>query len=175
VTSIPPGPTIRLAGPDDALEIARVHVRSWQVGYRGLIDDAFLDALDPAQRTGLYGLGSSGPAAQETIVALLDGTIAGFSTFGPTRDADAAGAGEIYALYVDPPRWGSGLGRSLLDDSRRRLLARGFTDAVLWVLAGNDRAERFYREDGWRRDGAERDEDPYGVVVRVRRFRRRLG
>src|SRR5690242_11484227 len=150
VTSPAPGPALRLADPADALEIAGVHVRSWQVGYRGLIDDAFLDALEPAQRAGIYGLGSSGPAAQETVVVVLDGEIAGFSTFGPTRDPDAAGAGEIYALYVDPPHWGTGLGRRLLEDSRRRLLTRGFTDAVLWVLLGNDRAERFYGEDGWR-------------------------
>jgi GNAT superfamily N-acetyltransferase len=174
VTTTPAEPAIRLALPEDALEIAGVHVRSWQVGYRGLIDSAFLDALDPAWRAGLYGLGSSGPGARETIIVTFGEAIAGFSTFGPTRDPDAAGAGEIYALYVDPPHWGAGLGRSLLEDSRRRLLTRGFTDAVLWVLLGNVRAERFYREDGWRRDGAERDEDPYGVVVRVRRFRRRL-
>lgn len=172
-TSSPP--LLRLGTPNDALEIAGVHVRSWQVGYRGLIDDAFLDALEPKQRAGLHNLGSSGPAAQETVVAVLDGEMAGFSTFGPTRDADAAGAGEIYALYVDPPHWGAGLGQMLLADSRRRLLTRGFTEGVLWVLLGNDRAERFYGEDGWERDGAERDEDPYGPVVRVRRFRRRLG
>lgn len=29
---------VRAAGADERLDIARVHVRSWQVAYRGLID-----------------------------------------------------------------------------------------------------------------------------------------
>jgi ribosomal protein S18 acetylase RimI-like enzyme len=101
--------------------------------------------------------------------------IAGFSSFGPTRDDDAAGAAEIYALYVDPDHWEAGVGRRLLGESEHRLAAAGFTDAVLWVLRGNETAERFYRADGWARDGVTRMEDPYGPRVEVRRFRRSLG
>ena len=36
---------LRPAEPDDAMEVARVHVRSWQAGYRGLLPDAYLDGL----------------------------------------------------------------------------------------------------------------------------------
>jgi hypothetical protein len=50
----------------------------------------------------------------------------------------------------------------------------GYDQAVLWVLRGNESAERFYLTDGWRRDGATREEDPYGPRVEVRRFRQRL-
>ena len=32
----------------------------------------------------------------------------------------------------------------------------GFRKAMLWVLVGNARAERFYRADGWAPDGVER-------------------
>jgi GNAT superfamily N-acetyltransferase len=69
---------------------------------------------------------------------------------------------------------GAGIGRRLLEESRRRLEEAGFSQAVLWVLLGNEGAERFYLADGWRRDGASREEDPYGPRVEVRRFRRRL-
>jgi hypothetical protein len=62
-----------------------------------------------------------------------------------------------------------------LAESRRRLRDAGFAEGTLWVLEGNEAAERFYLADGWRRDGAEREEDPYGPLVTVRRFRRRLG
>jgi len=102
-----------------------------------------------------------------------DDGIAGFASIGGSREV--AGWGEIYALYVDPEHWGAGVGRRLLDDSRRRLADAGYADAVLWVLRGNEGAERFYRADGWRRDGASRMEDPYGPRVEVRRFHRRLG
>lgn len=110
----------------------------------------------------------------QTTVALATDLIVGFSSFGPTRDDDAQGAGEIYALYVDPDRWSAGVGRRLLADSRRRLADSGYAEGVLWVLRGNEAAERFYLADGWQRDGAARMEDPYGPRVEVRRFRRRL-
>lgn len=165
---------IRRAAPEDALVIARVHVRSWQDAYRGLIDDEFLDALRPEHRVPIYEFGAAAAGETETIVAEADGEIVGFSAFGPCRDADAAGAGEIYALYLDPEQVGTGAGRELLLESRRRLAAAGFSDGVLWVLRGNEGAERFYAADGWRRDGAAREEDPYGPVVEVRRFRRAL-
>jgi hypothetical protein len=33
----------------------------------------------------------------------------------------------------------------------------GFGDAILWVLEGNDRAQRFYEIGGWVLDGAAKD------------------
>lgn len=168
-------PEIRRARAEDALEVAGVHVRAWQRAYRGLIDDDFLAALSPEERAAGYWFGEQEPGGQEAIVAVEDGAIVGFATFGPSRDADAPGAGELYALYVDPERWRSGAGRLLLAEARERLRRNGHAEAVLWVLRGNEGAERFYEVDGWERDGAERTEQPYGVISRVRRFRRPLG
>ena len=153
--------------------MAAVHVRSWQAAYRGLIADEFLDALRPEDRAARYTLGSTDPAAPRTFLAEEDGELLGFATIGPSRDADAPGRGELYALYVDPDRWRGGTGRLLLVESRRRL-AESYEEAILWVLRGNESAELFYERDGWRRDGGERVEQPYGVVSRVSRFRRSL-
>jgi ribosomal protein S18 acetylase RimI-like enzyme len=96
--------------------------------------------------------------------------VVGFVTFGPSRDEDAVGMGEIYALYVDPGRYGGGLGRMLMAHARGRLKEQGFEAAVLWVLQGNERAARFYEREGWKPDGAVREEEPYGIVSHVRRF-----
>lgn len=167
-------PTIRPALPEDALAVAEVHVRAWQAAYRGLIAAEFLDALRAEERAATYTFGSTDPAAPQTIIAGEGEEVLGFATTGPSRDADSPGAGEIYALYVDPVHWGGGVGRLLLREARERLRDRGFEEAILWVLVGNQPAERFYRADGWRRDGAERWEQPYGVVSRVTRYRRAL-
>ncbi len=94
----------------------------------------------------------------------------GFVTFGPSRDADTVGLGEIYALYVDPGRYEAGVGRMLMAHARRRLKEQGFEAAVLWVLQGNERAASFYEREGWRPDGATREEEPYGITSNVRRF-----
>jgi len=41
---------VRTAVVADAPFIARVHVRSWQVGYRGIMPDEVLDAISLEQR-----------------------------------------------------------------------------------------------------------------------------
>ena len=90
---------LRRAQVGDERAVAEVHVRSWQVGYRGLIADDYLDALRPEDRAGRYTFGVDDPL---TIVAVTD-RIRGFATISP-------GAGELGAFYVDPRVVGHGPG-----------------------------------------------------------------
>ena len=39
---------IREATVEDALSIARIHVRSWQAAYRGIVDDDYCWTIDDA-------------------------------------------------------------------------------------------------------------------------------
>jgi ribosomal protein S18 acetylase RimI-like enzyme len=162
---------LRPAEPADAVAVAVVHVRSWQVAYRGLLPDEHLHGLRAEDRAPHYAFGDRGPHRPLTTIALERDQICGFATTGPSRDADRAGSGELYALYVDPTHWDRGVGRTLMQDSRKRLTRAGFAEAHLWVLEGNARAEHFYRLDGWTPDGARRPEDLWGVVVNEIRFR----
>jgi len=165
---------LRRAEPADEAAVARVHVRSWQVAYRGLLPDRYLDALQPEDRAVSYTFGDSAPGRPATVVAIEQDAICGFATIGPTRDTHRAGSGELYAIYVDPASWGRGLGRALMNDARDRLALQGFEEGRLWVLVGNERAERFYREDGWLPDGSRRLEEVHGVTVDEVRYRRAL-
>jgi GNAT superfamily N-acetyltransferase len=165
--------TVRDARPDDAAEVAGVHVRSWQVAYRGLLPDDYLDGLRAEDRAARYTFHLVGPTYPATSVAVEEGVIRGFVTTGPARD-EAATVGAIYALYVDREQWGRGVGRLLMTRARSRLVRHGFTDALLWVLTGNERAERFYRADGWLPDGRRRDDDVWGIRVGETCYRRQL-
>jgi GNAT superfamily N-acetyltransferase len=165
---------IRRAVPTDADDIARVHVRSWQDGYRGLLADAYLDGLQPRDRASRYVLDADDPTAPATIVAVDRGAICGFATTSPARDDDVVGLGELCALYVDPASWGTGVGRALIEEARAHLVEQGFVAAVLWVLVGNERAERFYARDGWEPDGSLRRNEVWGATADEHRYRRRL-
>lgn len=165
---------IRVATAEDALEVAGVRVRAWQSAYRGLLPDEHLDGLRVEERAAHYTLGSSEPSMPYTVVAVEHGAICGFATTGPSRDEDAPGLAELYALYVDPGRWSRGVGDQLHARALERMREQGYRDALLWVLTGNEHAERFYRRRGWARDGASRWEEPYGVRSRVIRYRRSL-
>jgi GNAT superfamily N-acetyltransferase len=164
--------TLRAARPEDAAGIARVHVRSWQAAYRGLLPDAYLDALRPEHRVATYQFGAELDAHPLRIVAVDEGTVVGFANQGPCRED--ASLGEVYAIYVDPERWVQGVGKRLMAQSRQHLADQGFTEAVLWALEGNRRAERFYISDGWADDGGRKTEVVWGAVVKEVRFRRAL-
>ncbi len=149
---------LRIADVADADAIATVHVRSWQVVYRGLLPDHCLDNLRVEQRAAYWGnvihRGAGGVA-----VAEVDGEIAGFVALGASRDADARPAtGEIFAIYLSPAHWRKGLGSALMSWSLRTARERGWVRMTLWVLAGNTGARRFYEARGWRDDRARRTE-----------------
>lgn len=165
---------LRLATPADAMAVARIQVRSWQGAYRGLMPDGYLDSLRPEDRAARYDFATTDPAMPRTVVAEENGTIRGFATTMPSRDPDTADRGELCALYVDPDDWGCGYGVALVEAARRHLSESGFTSAVLWLLEGNSRADRFYRADGWRPDGTRRSEMMWGITVNDLRYRRAL-
>ncbi|HET7235665.1 MAG TPA: GNAT family N-acetyltransferase, partial [Actinomycetota bacterium] len=74
-------------------------------------------------------------------------------------DADATErTGEVYAIYLDPDRVGTGLGRQLFERAVGDLRDRGFSSVTLWVLQTNERARRFYEVAGWAPDGASSSE-----------------
>ena len=165
---------LRAAVPDDAIAVARVHVRAWQAAYRGLMPADYLVGLRAEDRAQRYDFASVDPAQPKTLVAVEADTILGFATTAPARDQDAAGQGELCALYVEPDCWGRGLGRALASAACGDLYRLGFRNAVLWVVAGNTRAQRFYRADGWTSDGMHRARQLWNANVDTVRYSRAL-
>jgi len=153
---------LRPAVPGDELPVARVHVRAWQIGYRGLLPDAYLDNLRAEDRAPRYTFAAPTPA---TLVAVDGPRIVGLAT---------TGGDELLALHVDPDHWGRGIGRALIAAARAGLAGAGQATAILWILDGNARADRFYRADGWAPDGEARTATVWGVEVNERRYRRAL-
>jgi GNAT superfamily N-acetyltransferase len=165
---------LRPAEPEDALAVARVHVRSWQAAYRTLLPHEYLDQLRPEDRASKYDFASRDPQKPSTIVATGEGLVYGFVTTAPSRATDLTGCGELYALYVDPEQWGQGIGVALVSAARAGLFEPGFRKAFLWVRAGNLRAERFYQIDGWVPDGLRRTDSVWDITVDEIRYQRGL-
>lgn len=163
---------IRPAAPEDAWSVARVHVRAWQVAYRGFMPDAYLDGLSVEHRARHYDFSATDMTRPRTLLAEEAGVAVGFATTSPARDRDAAGRGELCALYVDPELWGRGIGRALVSAAREELRRQGFTRAILWVVAGNARAEQFYRADGWTPDDLHKAQSVWSVTVDSVRYSR---
>lgn len=151
---------IREAVPKDAAAIAGIHVRAWQDAYRGQLTDEYLDGLTVEDRLEQHRRTLEEPRPDwRTWVADEAGRIVGFAVTGSSEDADAdARTGELYAIYLEPDRVGTGLGRRLFEHAVGDLRERGFTVATLWVLETNERARRFYELAGWKPDGTSSSE-----------------
>jgi GNAT superfamily N-acetyltransferase len=146
---------IREAVPADARAIAEIHVRSWQAAYRGQLTDDFLDALAVEDRLDQNRRSLEEPRAGWTTWVVEEGAgPVGFAVTGPSEDADAGErTAELYAIYLDPERLGTGTGRRLFEPAGEDLRSRGFRAATLWVLETNERARVFYEAAGWAHDG----------------------
>lgn len=174
-----PAVRIRPADPRDAAVLARLHVRTWQVAYRGQLPDGFLDALEAEidPRTARWERWIADAASRRWIqlVAEDGDRVVGFVTFGPSGDEPIdPRIGEIYAIYVDPSYWDRGYGRALFTAADHGLTAAGFGEATLWVLDTNARARRFYEIAGWVADGAVKTEHRGDIELREVRYRRDL-
>jgi GNAT superfamily N-acetyltransferase len=165
---------LRPAQPEDALAVARVHVRSWQVAYRGLLPDDYLNRLRPEDRASSYAFADPDPAKPHTIVAAENGIITGFAATMPSRDPALPSHGELAAIYIDPDHWNRGIGAALITAARTHLIELGYGDAYLWVLSGNLRAERFYQHDGWLPSGEQRADTVWNIAVKEVRYLRSL-
>jgi GNAT superfamily N-acetyltransferase len=88
---------------------------------------------------------------------------------GPlTVDGLAGLVGELYALYVASAWWSTGTGRALMGHVLTALRADGYPRAVLWVLADNARARRFYERAGFTPDGGTNVITGLGGVLELR-------
>jgi GNAT superfamily N-acetyltransferase len=163
------GSTVRLgvahiwrARPEDAQVWVRTHLDALAAKYAGLMPPEFVTqhraraaefveryrAAFAAERADPDGPHRSWLAADDAgpvgIVEVRRGPAEweaglGFPPASPTR--------QLAKLYTLPRAHGSGLGQALLDT------AIGSGAAYLWIMAGNPRAEAFYRRNGFLPDG----------------------
>ena len=166
---------IRPAETADARAIARVRAQTWQAAYAGVIPDQTLADLtapeavcreaqwraEHSMEGFLIAEAPAAPDAEAPGAEAEDAAeIIGFAAFGPERgeedqpdqpqpdppDLDRA---QLYALYVLPPHWSSGVGRALVERTLALAAEAGYADISLWVLEGNERGRQFYEQAGF--------------------------
>ena len=140
---------VRYATIDDATGIARVHADSWRGAYRGIVPDDYLDAIDvdewsERRRQDMEEM----PEEWVSFVAEVNGRVVGWAVGGPNREADTDHTGELYVIYLLPEYQRRGIGLKLIVTTAAWLLDRGLRSMIVWVLAANWPARRFYEALG---------------------------
>jgi ribosomal protein S18 acetylase RimI-like enzyme len=153
------------ATPEDCRAVAEVHVETWQHAYRGILPDHYLASLSVAEREAMWRrMVAQQPS--HLLVARANGVVVGFVAFGASRDESAPNdRAEIWAIYVKAASWSTGAGRQLWLEALKRIVAEGYKSVSLWVIAGNERAVRFYERAGFVVDPESRKSFELGGVT----------
>jgi ribosomal protein S18 acetylase RimI-like enzyme len=143
---------IRSAVPQDSAAIEAVRMASWRVAYSGVMPESYLSGLEVRPEVVRSRSEALAQGRATGVVAVRDGLVRGFALYGDSRDDDIGGS-EVYAIYVLPAEFSTGMGRALMAAATRALASAGSAEVGLWVLAANPRARRFYERYGFTLSG----------------------
>ena len=164
---------VTAAGPEDADQLAAVHVQGWREAYGHLLPERFYDHAARTARQALWQRTLADPVRRDQVrIGRLEHETgyetAGFAMAGPSReDADHPPSREeqLFALYIRAAHYGTGLGALLLE------AVLGDRPGLLWVARDNPRARRFYEKHGFRAAGAELTDPRLEGITEIRMVR----
>ena len=140
---------IRRATAQDAPAIARVRIDSWRATYRGLIPDAYLDAMRVEESTEIWNrVLTAGANTTSVFVAESDGEVVGFAAGNMLAESRHDLNAELSAVYLRPGHQRAGIGRRLVSAVARAQRAHGANGLIVWVIAENKGARAFYERLG---------------------------
>jgi ribosomal protein S18 acetylase RimI-like enzyme len=146
---------LRPAGPADAEGIAEAHWRSWRDAYRHLLPQALNEKVREAWNARHWQrVLERMPMRRIVLVAEAEsGEIAGVLEAGRNRRLFGGFDSEVYALYVSPSYQHLGVGSALMGSAARVFQSLGGKSILVWSLATNLMARRFYEKLGGRPAG----------------------
>src|SRR5579875_2781583 len=99
------GLSVRTARPEDAADLARIYIESWQDTYAGVISHALLAAMSHKGHTARWQTAIKSAERNCGAVLVVEDAlhgIIGLTSLGVARDGGIGFDGEVYTLYVDP-------------------------------------------------------------------------
>ena len=139
----------RRARREDSEAIARVHDQSWNNAYSGMVPHSALNRM--VQRRGPAWWLKAIDRHTVILVLEMQDRIVGYATIGRNRVQTLPHGGEIYEIYLLPEYQGVGFGSHLFLSAMSELKRRSLSGTVVWVLADNAPAIRFYENAGGRK------------------------
>jgi ribosomal protein S18 acetylase RimI-like enzyme len=155
---------VRESTPDDVPGVRRVARRGWEAAYGDVLDPATIERALEEWYAPAFVRESVERADVVHLVAVdesgRDGAVVGY-TGGWVPDADDPERGVVGTLYVDPDRWGAGIGTRLFERALDALRGQGVTRVTIRVLAENAVGRSFYESRGFE-VAAESADDLFG-------------
>ena len=143
--------TYRTASTNDIQTVAQLHARSWQLHYRGILSDQYLDHEIEAERLDVWTKRMKTPNEEQYIVIAFDGdTPCGFGCVFLHHDPEYGAL--LDNLHVAYEWKGKGIGRVLMQKTAAWVKQQAPDEKYyLMVWKDNLDAIRFYERMGGKR------------------------
>ena len=136
---------VRDAIPADAEGMARIQVAGWTKAYASFIPDRIPASYSVDVRRSEWQKRLVEPASGVVTLVAIEGTqMLGICGGGPPLRDETITEGntdlytaQVYGLYVEPQRYGRGIGRLLLGRLAQRLASLGHANLCLWAFELN--------------------------------------
>lgn len=94
------------------------------------------------------------PAVDASLLVVVDDPlVVGMLLMELGRPGPDSPYGHVSMVFVDPDRWGLGVGCMLLDEASAVASERGWLSLSLWTRTSNAQAQRLYAKNGFRDTG----------------------
>lgn len=149
MTSTSPDIAIRAATAADLDGVGRVQLASWRTMWVGIAPPGYLDQFSDAERAaGWHDLLAEQPDQFVYVAVTPAGEVVGYACCDPDSNSDPAYPAELTTMHVLLAYRNQGIGRRLVGAVVAHLQAQGASALMLWTLAANGGARRFYERLG---------------------------
>ena len=134
---------IRDAIINDARAIVLINIRSWQLTYKGIFPQPFLNDLNPNDEINIEKCKRK---IEQYAVYEINNKVVGFIRYGKNRKNYTEDYGEIYAIYVDNKYQGKKIGTKLINYAFNKM-KNNYKYVLISTLKDNS-ANIFYQKIG---------------------------
>lgn len=134
--------SIRRATSEDAAALSAISDAAWMEAYQGIIPGVALQRM--LMRRGPRWWLQAVQRGRPIVVLDTGEQVAGYVSYGRSRNRLLPADGEVDELYLAPEYQGLGFGRRLFRAVRNDMADRGLKRIAVWALADNARACAFY-------------------------------
>jgi GNAT superfamily N-acetyltransferase len=136
--------TLRQRVASDADRMAALHTESWRSSYRGILSDEYLDGAIFDERRNYWQKSFSASEPERGFILTVEraGEVVAFVSVYLNEEPEYGAL--LHNLHVRPYLKGHGLGKLLMSEAARWVLARDVQQMYLWVFEANSEARTFY-------------------------------
>ena len=140
---------IRRVKEHDEAALAHIQTESWKAAFADILDKETLERCTNLENaTSMYKSLLEENKGNGYLLT-VDDEPHSLAYWDAARDESMSGKAELIAIHSLPGNWHKGFGSMMMDRVLSDIKEAGYSEVMLWVFTGNERARSFYEKKGF--------------------------